>query len=399
MRSISVGYILVALALMAVAPQSITLASTNIRIPHGLLALSNAGLTSNFMAKGTSLIQQANNNNGNNGGTGGSGNSISGGFQAITGGSNYSALAAAIESKQFDTKGSVSGGTEQTVRLFEGSFGTDYSRNPLYFLANGVLIITLVIAWLIAIITLVAIAGINYIVCFVMGESNQPIQEFLGMLLIAPVPTIYAFVCLVFITEFRHATQQVLLCRIWNRKQRQERAAAERKAQENIDEELASASRNKLRNKRMPNSESALPNSTEQTGGGENTKSQKRKNDERERKKAEVRKRLEEAGRMKKAKKKLLMMKAAEDLKKQQMLKEQERQSVLNERIVPLPELESSGEDELQRISKEFAESVIRLEREKYDLSYTVRQKDFEINELTIAVNDLRGKLFGIFKN
>ncbi|CAK5009498.1 unnamed protein product [Meloidogyne enterolobii] len=92
------------------------------------------------------------------------------------------------------------------------------------------------------------------------------------------------------------------------------------------------------------------------------------------------------------------MMKAAEDLKKQQMLKEQERQSVLNERIVPLPELESSGEDELQRISKEFAESVIRLEREKYDLSYTVRQKDFEINELTIAVNDLRGKLFGIFK-
>ncbi|CAK5008628.1 unnamed protein product [Meloidogyne enterolobii] len=119
---------------------------------------------------------------------------------------------------------------------------------------------------------------------------------------------------------------------------------------------------------------------------------QKRKNDERERKKAEVRKRLEEAGRMKKAKKKLLMMKAAEDLKKQQMLKEQERQSVLNERIVPLPELESSGEDELQRISKEFAESVIRLEREKYDLSYTVRQKDFEINELTIAVNDLRGK-------
>nr|CAD2197908.1 unnamed protein product [Meloidogyne enterolobii] len=115
---------------------------------------------------------------------------------------------------------------------------------------------------------------------------------------------------------------------------------------------------------------------------------QKRKNDERERKKAEGFLTPER----KKKLRKLLMMKAAEDLKKQQMLKEQERQSVLNERIVPLPELESSGEDELQRISKEFAESVIRLEREKYDLSYTVRQKDFEINELTIAVNDLRGK-------
>ena len=28
-----------------------------------------------------------------------------------------------------------------------------------------------------------------------------------------------------------------------------------------------------------------------------------------------------------------------------------------------------------------------------YEISYAVRQKDFEINELTIAVNDLRGKL------
>jgi len=74
------------------------------------------GINLNSSQEGTSLIQQANNNNGNNGGAGGSGNSISGGFQAITGGSNYSALAAAIESKQFDTKGSVSGGTEQTVR-------------------------------------------------------------------------------------------------------------------------------------------------------------------------------------------------------------------------------------------------------------------------------------------
>lgn len=29
---------------------------------------------------------------------------------------------------------------------------------------------------------------------------------------------------------------------------------------------------------------------------------------------------------------------------------------------------------------------------QNYDLNYKVRQKDFEINELSIAVNDLRGK-------
>uniref|UniRef100_A0A183BQJ3 Troponin I n=1 Tax=Globodera pallida TaxID=36090 RepID=A0A183BQJ3_GLOPA len=157
-------------------------------------------------------------------------------------------------------------------------------------------------------------------------------------------------------------------------------------------------------------------------GGDDESEAQRRKNDERERKKAEVRKRLEEAGRMKKAKKgfltperkkklrkllmlkaaedlkkqqmvkKLLMLKAAEDLKKQQMVKEQERQDVLSKRIVALPDLDSRADGELQRSGKEFADRIVDLESEKYDLSYTVRQKDFEINELTIAVNDLRGK-------
>lgn len=40
------------------------------------------------------------------------------------------------------------------------------------------------------------------------------------------------------------------------------------------------------------------------------------------------------------------MMKAAEDLKQQQMLKEQERQRILQERIIPLPDLDSSGVDQ-----------------------------------------------------
>ncbi|CAD6199681.1 unnamed protein product [Caenorhabditis auriculariae] len=127
-----------------------------------------------------------------------------------------------------------------------------------------------------------------------------------------------------------------------------------------------------------------------------------RKMAERERKKEEVRKRLEEASRMKKAKKgfltperkkklrKLLMMKAAEDLKQQQMLKEQERQRILQERIIPLPDLENA--DDLEAVYESIRERLIDLESENYDVSYTVRQKDFEINELTIAVNDLRGK-------
>ncbi|GMR60229.1 hypothetical protein PMAYCL1PPCAC_30424, partial [Pristionchus mayeri] len=122
---------------------------------------------------------------------------------------------------------------------------------------------------------------------------------------------------------------------------------------------------------------------------------------ERERKKAEVRKRLEEAGRAKKAKKgfltperkkklrKLLMMKATEDLKQKQRQLELERQRVLAERILPMPDLERGN---LNDIFEEFKKRVTALESDCYDINYLVRQKDFEINELTIAVNDLRGK-------
>ena len=45
------------------------------------------------------------------------------------------------------------------------------------------------------------------------------------------------------------------------------------------------------------------------------------------------------------------------------------------------------------QIAKDMWERLAKVEDSKYDLEYQVRQKDFEINELTIAVNDLRGKL------
>jgi hypothetical protein len=131
----------------------------------------------------------------------------------------------------------------------------------------------------------------------------------------------------------------------------------------------------------------------------------KRKAEDRERKKAEVRARLQEAGKAKKAKKgfltperkkklrKLLMQKAAEDLKQQQLLKEQERQRILQQRIIKLPQIDGiNNQSELEQIARDFHKRIIEIYDSKYDLDYEVRQKDFEINEMTIAVNDLRGK-------
>lgn len=48
--------------------------------------------------------------------------------------------------------------------------------------------------------------------------------------------------------------------------------------------------------------------------------------------------------------------------------------------------------EDARETAEEFASRILELESNVYDLSYVVRQKDFEINELTIAVNDLRGK-------
>jgi len=131
----------------------------------------------------------------------------------------------------------------------------------------------------------------------------------------------------------------------------------------------------------------------------------KRKAEERERKKAEVRKRLEEAGKAKKAKKgfltpdrkkklrKLLMMKASEDLKQQQLLKEQERNRVLKERIIPLPDVDGmTNQSELEKLAQNIHKRLAALEEEKYDMEIKVKEKEHEINELTIQVNDLRGK-------
>ncbi|CAD5214182.1 unnamed protein product [Bursaphelenchus xylophilus] len=131
----------------------------------------------------------------------------------------------------------------------------------------------------------------------------------------------------------------------------------------------------------------------------------KKKAEERERKKAEVRKRLEEAGSKKKAKKgfltperkkklrKLLMIKAAEDLKQQQLKREQERNQVLQKRIIPLPDVDSiDDKGKLESIYNELFSRMVQLEEEKYDINALVSEKDAQINELTIAVNDLRGK-------
>ena len=61
--------------------------------------------------------------------------------------------------------------------------------------------------------------------------------------------------------------------------------------------------------------------------------------------------------------------------------------------LYPINVFKTCEIDELLQCALKFVERVRELESDLYDLNYTVRQKDFEINEMQIAVNDLRGKL------
>ncbi|XP_022668190.1 troponin I-like isoform X1 [Varroa destructor] len=137
----------------------------------------------------------------------------------------------------------------------------------------------------------------------------------------------------------------------------------------------------------------------------EMSEEEQRKMEEKERKKAEVRRRLEEASKAKKGgkggfmtperKKKLralLRKKAAEELKKEQERKAEERRKTIADRCGQPKNVDSANEASLQAICKEYHSRIMQIESEKYDLEFSVRQKDYQINELNIQVNDLRGK-------
>merc|ERR1712025_683446 len=121
-------------------------------------------------------------------------------------------------------------------------------------------------------------------------------------------------------------------------------------------------------------------------------------------KKAEVRARLEAQAAGKKAKKGfmtperkkklrlLLRKKAAEELKKEQERKAAERRKVIDERCGQPKSTGGLSEGDLRELCQNYHDRICKIESTKYDSEKEVEWKDYQINELNIAVNDLRGK-------
>jgi len=121
-------------------------------------------------------------------------------------------------------------------------------------------------------------------------------------------------------------------------------------------------------------------------------------------KKAEVRARLQQEAAAKKGKKGfmtperkkklrlLLRKKAADELKKEQEKKSAERRRIIEERCGKPKNVEDANEEQLKAICAQYHDRILQNESHKWDLEFEVRRRDYEINELNILVNDLRGK-------
>jgi troponin I len=93
----------------------------------------------------------------------------------------------------------------------------------------------------------------------------------------------------------------------------------------------------------------------------------------------------------KKLLKKLIMQKAAEDLRSEAKQKAAEREKYISDRVGPI-NTDGKGQSELTELVRSLHDRVSALEEDVYDWEIKIRKQDFEINELTLKVNDTKGK-------
>ncbi|CAF0903934.1 unnamed protein product [Rotaria sordida] len=124
-----------------------------------------------------------------------------------------------------------------------------------------------------------------------------------------------------------------------------------------------------------------------------------RKKAERERKRQEARDAAEKKKRFaltpeKKRKLRLLIMKmASENLQNAAEQRSAARKKYIEEHVKAIPnDLTSLNEAHLVSLVKEFYKQLTESEESRYDFEMKIRKQDYDINELTIKVNDIKGK-------
>lgn len=123
-----------------------------------------------------------------------------------------------------------------------------------------------------------------------------------------------------------------------------------------------------------------------------------RKKADRERKRQEARDAAEKKKRFgltpeKKRKLRLLIMKmAADNLKGEQQRRLEARKNYIEQHLKPLDDLNGMSEAQLKSLCQDLQKQLETHESSRYDLEFKIRKQDYDINELTIKINDIKGK-------
>ena len=123
-----------------------------------------------------------------------------------------------------------------------------------------------------------------------------------------------------------------------------------------------------------------------------------RKKADRERKRREARDAAEKKKRFgltpeKKRKLRLLIMKmATENLKGEQTRRLEARKNYIEQHLKPLDDLTSMSEAQLKSLCQDLHRQIQVNEENRYDVEFKIRKQDYDINELTIKINDIKGK-------
>merc|ERR1712178_448032 len=83
--------------------------------------------------------------------------------------------------------------------------------------------------------------------------------------------------------------------------------------------------------------------------------------------------------------------KAQEDMKKRQAEEAEAKRKVIEAKVGPLT-IDGLNQTQLESKVKELYKTVCALEEEKYDWEFKIRRQEYELNELSIKVNDIKGK-------
>jgi len=123
-----------------------------------------------------------------------------------------------------------------------------------------------------------------------------------------------------------------------------------------------------------------------------------RKKVDRERKRAEAREAAEKKKRFgltpeKKRKLRLLIMKmATENLKGEQSRRLEARKNYIEQHLKPLDDVHGMSDAQLKALCQDLHNQLKTNEENRYDLELKIRKQDYDVNELTIKINDIKGK-------